>query len=207
MSEKRYSLSFTTGSLFHRESVELAALYLELSDWTKVRETVITGNLLQTRTLNTLKRVCREIISRLKTLSHSGLKLLVHGNDQEQAYLLWIAVCHRYRLIAEFATEVLRERFLSLKTSLTNEDFDLFFNQKAEWHNELEQIATSTRAKLRQVLFKMLRQANLLTRNNVINAAMPSPKLIQIIQQDDRDAILYFPLFEFDTQENQGSTA
>ncbi|NCO20267.1 MAG: DUF1819 family protein, partial [Gammaproteobacteria bacterium] len=33
MSNDRYSMSFTTGSLFHRESVKLAALYLDLGDW------------------------------------------------------------------------------------------------------------------------------------------------------------------------------
>ena len=29
----RYSMSFTAGSLFHRESVEFAALYLDFGGW------------------------------------------------------------------------------------------------------------------------------------------------------------------------------
>ena len=68
MDNNRYSMSFTTGGLFHLESVKLAALYLGLGDWSEVREKVISKNLLQYRTLNTLKRVCREVISRLKAL-------------------------------------------------------------------------------------------------------------------------------------------
>lgn len=198
MSNDRYSMSFTTGSLFHRESVKLVALYLDLGDWNSVRDKVIAENLLQTRTLNTLKRVCREVISRLKTLSSGELELLIEGGHQEQAYLLWLAVCRRYRFIADFAVEVLRERFITLKADLTYEDFDSFFNRKSEWHSELDEITPTTRSKLRQVLFKILREADLLTANNMINAAMLSPRLLDVIPQGSRRDVLYFPVFDSD---------
>ncbi|MEI2656553.1 MAG: DUF1819 family protein [Nitrosomonas sp.] len=191
-------MSFTTGSLFHRESVMLAALYLDLGDWNSVRDKVITDNVLQTRTLNTLKRVCREIISRLKTLSPSELEFLLETSYQEQAYLLWLAFCRRYRFIADFAVEVLRERYITLKTDLNYEDFDSFFNQKSEWHSELDEIRPATRSKLRQVLFKILREADLLSANNIISAAMLSQQLIDLISRGNRREILYFPIFESD---------
>jgi len=191
-------MSFTTGSLFHRESVKLAALYLDLGDWNSVRDKVIAENLLQSRTLNTLKRVCREIVSRLKTLSSGELEFLVQGSHQQQAYLLWLAVCRRYRFIADFAVEVLRERYITLKTDLSYEDFDSFFNQKSEWHSELDEIRPATRSKLRQVLFKILREADLLTADNMINAAMLSPRLLDVILQGSRRDVLYFPVFESD---------
>ncbi len=198
MSNDRYSMSFTTGSLFHRESMKLASLYLNLGDWNSVREKVIAENLLQTRTLNTLKRVGSEVISRLKTLSPDELEFLVAGSHQEQAWLLWIAVCRRYRFIADFAVEVLRERCITLKNDLTCEDFDSFFNQKSEWHLELDAITPATRGKLRQVLFKMLREADLLTANNMIHAAMLSPGLLELIRQGRPRDVLYLPVFESD---------
>lgn len=196
MSEDRYSMSFTTGSLFLRESVKLVPLYLDLGGWDAVRDKVITENLLQTRTLNTLKRVCREVISRLRVLSPNELEFLVEASHQEQAYLLWIAACRRYRFIADFAVEVLRERYITLKNDLTYEDFDSFLNWKSEWHLELDEITPATRDKLRQILFKMLREADLLTTNNTINAAMLSPRLLELFQQGSRREILYFPIFE-----------
>lgn len=201
MSDNRYSMSFTTGGLFHRESVNLTKLYLDLGDWNSVRNKVIEENLLQARTLNTLKRVCREVVSRLKRLSTGELEFLNQGDRQEQGYLLWLAVCRRYRFIADFAVEVLRERFLSLKTDITHEDFDAFFNRKSEWHLELEQIAPATRRKLRQVLFRILREANLLTADNMIHAAMLSPGLLELIRQGDSKDVLCFPIFEFDPKE------
>ena len=198
MSNGRYSLSFTTGGLFRLESEKLATLYLELGDWNSVRNKVITENLLQARTLNTLRRVCREVISRLKTLTPEELEFLVDCSHQEQAYLLWLAVCRRYRLIADFAVEVLRERYITLKSDLTHDDFDSFFNQKSEWHLELDEISPATRCKLRQVLFKILREADLLTTNNMIHAAMLSPKILDLIQKGTRKDILHFPVFESD---------
>lgn len=200
MSNDRYSMSFTTGSLFHRESVKLAALYLDLGDWNSVRDKVIAENLLQTRTLNTLKRVCREVVSRLRALTQGELEFLVEASHQEQAYLLWLAVCRRYRFIADFAVEVLRERYITLKSDLTHEDFNSFFNRKSEWHVELDEITPATRSKLRQVLFKILREADLLTANNMIHAAMPSPRLLDLIHQGSRRDVLYFPAFESDVK-------
>jgi len=201
VSKDRYSMSFTTGGLFYRESAKLAELYLEYGDWNFVRNKVVTENLLQARTLSSLKRVCYEIVGRLRTLSSGELEFLVEGSHQEQAYLLWLAVCRRYRFIADFAVEVIRERYLTLKTDLTHEDFDSFFNRKSDWHSELEEITPATKNKLRQVLFKILREADILTLNNKINTAMLSPRLLKLIHQGSGRDILYFPVFESDLKE------
>lgn len=191
-------MSFTTGGLFQRESAKLVVLYLNLGDWNSVHNKVITENLLQTRTLNTLKRVCREVVSRLRTLNQDELEFLVESNHQEQAYLLWLAICRRYKFIADFAVEVLRERYITLKADLTFDDFDSFFNRKSEWHLELDEITPATRSKLRQVLFRILHEADLLATNNMINAAMLSPRLLKMIHQGNRRDVLYFPVFESD---------
>lgn len=193
-------MSFTTGGLFNRGSVKLTALYLDLGDWDAVRDKAIAENVLQARTQSTLKRVVREVVSRLKTLSQGELAFLVEGSYHEQAYLLWLAVCRRYRFIADFAVEVLRERYITLKTDLNHENFDSFFNRKSEWHLELDEITPATRSKLRQVLFKILREADLLTADNMIHSAMLTPRLLELIHQGCREDILYFPVLESDVK-------
>jgi hypothetical protein len=52
--------------------------------------------------------------------------------------------------------------------------------------------------KLRQVLFRILREADLLTAGNMIHAAMLSPGLLELIYQGDRKDVLCFPIVEFD---------
>ncbi len=200
MGTDRYSMSFTTGALFQQESVRLAALYLSTGDWSAVREKAVSENLPQARTLNSLRRVCREIISRLKTLQDHQLALLVEATHREQGHLLWMAVCRRYRFIRDFTVEVIRERYLTLKTDLSHADFDAFFEGKAPGHPELDRIRPSTRNKLRQILFKMLREADLLTADHGINPAMPSPRVLAAIRPGGRSEVLPFPGLESDTE-------
>ena len=94
--------------------------------------------------------------------------------------------------------EVVRERYITLKADLTHEVFDSFFNHKSDWHPELEKIQPSTRKKLRQVLFRMLSEADLLTADNMIAPAMLSPDLIALISCGNRQELSFFPAFESD---------
>lgn len=189
-------MSFTAGALLQPESVTIAKLYLEVGDWDLVKEKVISKNLLQSRALSTLKRLSHEIIARLSTLNIEELTLLIDSEYQEQAYMLWIAICRYYRFIADFATEVLRERFITFKPDLQHSDFDTFLNRKCDWHSELDNLSISTRKKLRQVLFKMLRDANFLDSKNNIQATMLSTRLIETIKRNDSRDIKYFTISE-----------
>ncbi len=196
--DEKYRLSFTTGGLFHPESVTLAMRFKITQDWKAVRDQTLLENLLQARTHNSAKRVCSEVISRLKTLTADELDLLICGTPREQESLLWIGVCRRYRLIADFAVEVLRERYISLRDDLSPADFDAFFNRKAEWHPELEKIRPGTRQKLRQVLFKMMREAGLLAilaGEYRIRAPALTPKLLSALPRERPEDLGFFPVF------------
>jgi hypothetical protein len=198
LNSQKYSMSFTTGTLLHRESEVITRLYCELGNWDAVRGIVIAENRLQMRTLNASKRIFREISSRLKWLTPPQLQLLLDGTYQEQSYLLWLAVCRRYRFIYDFAVQVIREKFLRMDFDLSYDDYDIFFNNKAEWHSEVEGVAVSTRSKQRQVIFKMLREAELLSADNRILPCLLSPRLIQVIHADDPADFAIFPAREAD---------
>lgn len=196
MKNERYSMSFTSASALCVESVSLATMYRDLDDWKIVRDMVVSENLLQARTLNTSQRICREIVSRLKTLNAPELELLITGAPLDQGYILWLAICRRYNFIADFAVEVLRERFASLKTDLHQEDYESFFNGKSEYHPELDEIRPATRQKLRQVIFRTLKEVDLLSRDNIIKAAMLSPQFLEVLSRRNYLDIQFFPFFE-----------
>ncbi len=123
MKINKYSMSFTTGGLFHQNSTNMVKLYFDLGTWVKVRKEVIEQNLLQARTQRTLKMITSEICSRLKLLHQEELQVLIEDTPHDQAYILWLAVCRRYLFIYEFAVEVLREKFLSLQFELQKCNF------------------------------------------------------------------------------------
>jgi hypothetical protein len=196
MKTKKYRMSFTTGGLFHQESVDVAKMYLENPDWIQVRKDVRDRNVLQTRTKASAMRVSREVCFRLRELNDQELELLVDGDHQEQAHLLWVAVCRRYRFLHEFASEVIRERFLTLRYDLNLEDFDAFFNAKMEWDEDLEAITSMTRNKLRQNLFRMLREGEFLSADHFIIPTMLSARFVDLISNTSSQDLNIFPAME-----------
>jgi hypothetical protein len=193
MTSTPYNLSFSTGGLFLRESVELASRYLDLEDWGRVREQAVSENLLQTRTQSSAKRAIQEILHRLKVLSHDELCLLVSGSSQDQAQLLWLAVCRYYPFIGDFAREVIRERYLSLRHDLGYEDFEAFVRSKFGAHPELEAIEESTLNKVRQILFRMMREAGILSKDNSLIPAILGPQLHDHIANSNPEEFLIYP--------------
>lgn len=194
-------MSFTAGGLYLRESVEIASLYLDFFDWELVKRKAVESNLIQARTLSSSARICREICFRLGRLNIDELKILIEGTNQEHHQILWLAICRHYRFIYEFAREVVREKYLSLNLDLSREDYDAFFNSKAEWHEELEQLTEKTRLKLRQVVFRMLREADLLTKTNKINPVMLTRRVVQTVQKDSPTDLLIYPISDVEIKE------
>jgi hypothetical protein len=185
-------MSFTSATLLPRESTIVAHLYAQLGDWAAVRDQIVAGNLLQMRTLNASRRICREAISRLRLLTDTQRQLLLDGTHQEQRHVLWLAVCKRYAFIRDFASEVVHDQFLVHDLLLPQDAYDRFFQRKAEWHPEVERVAEATRQKQRQVVFKMLREAELLSDDGQLLPALLTPRLIDAIRAD---APAYFAIF------------
>ena len=198
--EQHYEMSFTVGGLLCRESVMLAERYLTLGDWVAVRQQAVEENLLQVRTRSSLMRMSREIVSRLKMLDTHEIQFLINASGQDQGYLMWVAVCRRYPFIYEFSLEVLRENYISLRYDLGEESFGIFFDRKADWHPELEAIKPTTRNKLRQNLFRMLREAELIGHDRLILAALPSPDLVRLLIATHEGDLRCLPIFDADVR-------
>ncbi|MCI1675764.1 MAG: DUF1819 family protein [Ancrocorticia sp.] len=190
---QRYALSFTSGALLSREVSVAAALYLELHDWKKVRARLIEQNLLQTRTTASRDRLVRETVQRAAVLSGEELALLTDASPSERNILMWVAACHRYLFIGEFAEEVVRERFLLLTPRLSYDDFDSFVNGKTLWHPELGELKESTRMKLRSTVFRMLTEADLLE-NGQIQQAVMSDRVREILDTHTPSALRFLPV-------------
>ena len=189
-------MSFSTGGLFLSESLKVLSVFLTERDWALVREKALTENIIQARTQSSAKRRIREICHRLKKLTAEELQLLGSGSVQEQLYLLWIAICKHYPFIKEFAITVIREKYLRMDLLLSQQDYDVFFEEKAEWHEELEKLTSSTRNKLRQVLFKMMREAEIISKENMIKPSLLSHELAEVIATDNPTWLTVLPVSE-----------
>ena len=189
----RYALSFTSGGLLVREADLVASVYLRERDWAAVRQVAMEGNLLQARTTSSSARVTRETIQRLSILGDVELQLLTDSSLTERCHLMWVAACRRYELIGDFAEEVLRERYLVLTATLSADHFDRFVTGKSLWHPELDELRASTLAKLRQNVFRMLREAGLCSDNGDIFPAVLSERVRDALAARAPSDVRFFP--------------
>ncbi|MBC7753682.1 MAG: DUF1819 family protein [Moraxellaceae bacterium] len=194
MSDSEYSMSFIAGGLFLIESTAVAEAYLHSKNWDEVKTLVSHNNKIQAKTRASLDRYLREIVLRLRQLNDLEIELLVKGSTTDRRQLLWISACRKHRFIREFAVEVIREKHLHFQPLVTHKDFDMFFNQKADWHPELDKLTMNTLKKIRQVLFRMLKEAEIIMANDIINNIYISKTLAKTLGKNSQRALTVFPL-------------
>jgi hypothetical protein len=189
-----YRMSFTTGGLFLTESVEVARLHRDGEAWEDTAKRALDQGATTLPKAASNRRSLREITNRLRMLTEEERRFLLEFADRnDQQILLWLATCRAYRFVREFAVEVIRERHLSYQMDLPLSSFDIALEAKAEWDEGLARLSTSTRKKLRQVLFRIMREAEILSQENRIQATILSTQLQTLIQNNNAAELAYFP--------------
>lgn len=139
-------------------------------------------------------RALREVYDRIGHLSEAERKYLIEEADRpEQQALIWLAVCRTYSFVYEFAVEVINDRFQSWRLDLGHEVFDRFLAEKAEINPSLSELSASTCAKVRQVLFRILREAGLISVEGRIQAIWLSGRLKRLIEESNPADLRVFP--------------
>lgn len=189
-----YKMSFSTGGLFLNETLAVARLRAPGEPWAETIDRALTEGAASLPKAASQRRTLREIVNRLSALTDGERAYLLDEADRsDQLALLWLATCRAYRFVREFATEVLRERYLSFQLDLPHESFDILYAAKAEWDVGLAGISPSTQAKLRQVLFRIMREANVISDDHRILSAYVSPRLKVLIEDENPHDLMVFP--------------
>ena len=128
-------------------------------------------------------------------MTEEQLEILTEGSLADQRLLLWYAVCNYYEIIQEFAIEVLHEKFLALDMILTDQDYQAFILKKMDWHPELEEITESTQNKIRTVMFRMMREANLIDDAGKIQRILMSSRLVNALKSSPDFSHHIYPAF------------
>lgn len=193
-----YKMSFTTGGLFLNESLVVARLWLASASWPETRAKAVGQGAASQPKEASRRRTLREIINRLSCLSDGELRFLCEGADRgEQAALLWLAVCRAYRLVREYAVDVIQDRHVCRQFGLPVDSFNQYIAMKSEWNDGLSRLSPATILKLRQVLFRIMREASIINDENNIISAYLSPRLRHLITQTDPADLNVFPGIAF----------
>ena len=189
----KYRLSFGTGNAFINESNLILKKYLENKDWSVTEKYSIDNNILQTNTLSSTKRIFREISLRLKSLSHQEQEFFIRSNYLDQSILIWIAICRTYKFIGDFASMIISEKFSSYQIEMDYNDFNYFYEQQKVVYEELNSLKDSTRKKLRQVIFKIMKDLNIVSKTKEITPLFPSKEIKEISINTTNDMQLFLP--------------
>ena len=189
----KYRLSFGTGNAYINESNLILKKYLENKDWRETEKYSIENNILQTNTLSSSKRIFREISLRLKSLSQQEQEFFIRSNYVDQSILIWISICRTYKFIGDFSSITISEKFNSYQLKLDYNDFNYFYEQQKVFHEELNLLKDSSRKKLRQVIFRIMKDLNMISKAKEITPLLPSIELKEISKLTRNDLKLFLP--------------
>ena len=160
---RQFKLSFTAIALGLREASEVLSLWRLTSDWDEAAKLAIEENSFQKGSSASTRRIFRELRQRLEFLDPHTVEQFEQVSTDEQKAILLIAACKCYPFLFEFIQSTLADKLAVFDYAVSTEDFDLYWNHTEIDHPELEDIADSTRKKIRQVTFRLLTEAGLLS--------------------------------------------
>ena len=88
---------------------------------------------------------------------------------------------------------IISEKFSSYQIELDYNDFNYFYEQQKVFYEELNSLKDSTRKKLRQVFFKIMKDLNIISKTKEITPLLPSKELKEISINTTNDMQLFLP--------------
>jgi hypothetical protein len=167
--KSKYRFSFTAASLMLGELINYARILTE-NDFSI--ESLVPDSLKKEKA-KTGKREFAELKLRLATLSDEETQLLADSDLSTQKLIAYLACCRAYCYIRDFVSEVILEKVSIFDHQITDRDYNAFFSKKCVDHDELEILADTTKAKIKQVVFKVLEQAGLIDNVKARNIIRP----------------------------------
>lgn len=171
---------------------EIATLYDDCGTWKTVYSRVLKENTLKCRTVSALKRIASELILRLENLTTEELARFLENRLNERNVFAWLSVCRSYDLLGDLATESFREAYVTGQKTYLASDYEKFVSSKLALHPELDELSEKTYAKVKQIAFKMMREAGYLdNKGNIIPLVMDT-ELMSFIPERD---LVFFPMY------------
>lgn len=180
----KYRFSFTAGSLLLDEMRVTAQELLESG----VALNQLSSDILGKSRGKTNKREFAEVTLRMSTLDPFEVEQLASGPLEIARQIALLACIRSYGFIRDFLADVVLEKIQLFDFSISDRDYNAFIARKEMDHKELEDLADSTKYKIKQVLFRILVQAKLVDtiKNRTINAHYLEPQLKSWLQEQGK---------------------
>jgi len=185
----KYRLSFTAANAMIPEFIKLGKALYDGVPFDEIDENILGRGKRATNT-----RELRELKIRAKGCTQEQIEILSEGSHDQQVQITHLALCKAYAIYKDFVAEILLEKVQVFDYHVSELDYNSFISRKKVDHPELDAIAESTQKKIRQVIFRMLQQVELIDsiKNPTLQVPALDPKVEQAIVQDNPELLSCF---------------
>lgn len=160
--ELEYSSKLTGESFLMYEFKIIAKLKKEGYSDKDIRRMVLEENLFQYKYKSSISIRLTPLIHRINIIDDNLINMLLVDPLGDGAIINLYAIMKNNRLVFEFMSEVVRERITTNDLYLEKEDINIFIKEKKEQSEVVGKWADATIAKIKQVIFRILKEAGLL---------------------------------------------
>lgn len=183
-----YNMSFTAGAAMLNEMHAVAEALVECDgDWERTKDKTFKENLMEKEKMSSNIRYFALMKQRLEVLNEAELDMLVNGTVAVRRLIVLLAICKAHSFIYDFISEYVRDCFYNQYEKISYANFNEFYNEKKYEHPEIEQVSELTVAKMRQVVFRILEQTELIedAKSGILRRPYLSESVERQIVKDD----------------------
>jgi hypothetical protein len=158
----RYNAEISAGSLLPLDSRRVATLLLSEPGPAEWQHAIETENILQKKTPATARRQARLLCRRLSTLDADAWRMIAEREIEVVIQLLLAAAVKHSQLLGDFMLRVYADRQRRLELALAPSDWQDFLAECAHHDATVAGWSDLTKAKLFQVIVRMLVEAKYL---------------------------------------------
>ena len=188
----RYNAEISAGSLLPFESRRIAALLLTSPNEATWQHAIETENILQKKTPATARRQATLLRRRLTTLNAQAWNMVAASDSEVVIQLLMVAAVKHSHLLGDFMLRVYADRQCRLEPALAPSDWENFLAECAHFDPEVADWSETTRAKLFQVILRILAEAKYLesTRSMKLTPQSLHPEVRRYLSAHDESYAL-----------------
>ena len=194
-----YNGALTAEQFLFYEIRIVAKLYLDGKSIDEIIEYIQRDNLFQYPTEREVSRLTRACHKRLVALDNEKLVYELANAPVEVAKQINLYAMMRYnRLVREFMTDIIGEKYRQHDFSYTKKDINVFFSRLREQNDDIAAWSEQTITKLKQVLTKCLIETEMLdsVKDTTLNPIFISTELeTGIHENNDLTALAAFNCF------------
>jgi hypothetical protein len=154
-----YNAEIVAGSLLIPESRHIARLLLAEADEDTWHQAIVIDNILQKRSPAAAKRQAKLIKNRLSLMQPALWEMIDHGSNDVATQAILAAAIKHSRLLGDFMDQVIRTHWKTYITKISSADWNSFIETCIQKDPVIETWTDSTRAKLKQVVFRILAES------------------------------------------------